>query len=33
MGTLDTANDASERPAKKTGAVARLKDFLRPYFL
>jgi FkbM family methyltransferase len=33
MGTLDTANDTSEQPAKKTGTVARLKDFLRPYFL
>src|SRR5258708_8787843 len=33
MATLDTAHAVSEQPAKKTGMVTRLKDFLRPYFL
>jgi len=31
--TLNAANDGSERPLEKTGVVARLKDFLRPFFL
>jgi FkbM family methyltransferase len=31
LRTLDAANDAPDRSAAKTGTVARLKDFLRPF--
>ncbi|HLM10747.1 MAG TPA: hypothetical protein VK362_00105, partial [Reyranella sp.] len=31
--TLNAANDGSEQPLEKSGVFARLKDFLRPFFL